>query len=87
MGKHAGLLQVTICQVSCGVGGGDDATLDLLQKASAPQGQRFTGGEKHSPHTWLGSVHTADHRRVIRYNLGEVCGMMGDISGKSFEVH
>ena len=44
LSKNAGLLQVTTCQVTCGIGGGDDVVLDVLRKAGSPHGQRFSQG-------------------------------------------
>ena len=51
-----------------------------------PQDRGFSGGKKHSPHTGLGGVDTADYRWVIGHNLREACGTVCDAPGESFKV-
>ena len=60
--------------------------LDILREASVPQDWRFARGKKHSPHTGLGGIDTADYGWVIGHNLRVACGAVCHAPGERLEV-
>ena len=49
-------------------------------------GRGFSRCKEHSPHAWLGSIHRANHGRVVRHNLCKMSRMVGNAVGKSFKI-
>ena len=72
MGEDAGLLQVTVGEISPQVVIGDDVCLNIRKERSSPEGRRVSQSEENAPHPWLGSVHRADHGGIVQYHLREL---------------
>ena len=86
MGKGAGLLQVTVREVSPWVVEGDDVCLDVRRESGSPESRRVPRSEENAPHAWLGSVDRADHRWIVRHHLRKPGQSDGYVPGQGLEV-
>ena len=86
MGEDAGLFQVAVSEVPSWVVKGDNVHLDIRKEGGTSESQRVPGNKEGTLHPWLGGVHRANHRWVVRYHLCEPRRLEGDVLSQSLEV-
>ena len=80
LGKHAGVLKVTVCDGACGVVSQHELVLDLRRKCHLPHAGVSFRVAVDSPHPSPGSVSGPKAARVLRNNFSQVRGATPHIS-------
>jgi hypothetical protein len=73
-GHQSCLLEVAVGEVTFGVGGGDDARLDLWWEGCPPDDGAVPMDEDDTPHAGLGSVDRLERGWLFREEFGEARG-------------
>lgn len=76
LGNQSSLLKVTVGEPTVGVGVGHHFRLDPTGERGSPEDGGVALREDHTTHTSLGSIHSAQDSRGIRYNLSQASGAL-----------
>ena len=82
LSEHGSLFEVTVGDVTCRVGRGDETFLDVGRERSSPEHTVSRWCVVDSTHTHLSSIGGTEIRWFLRDELGEMCWTRGEAGGE-----